>query len=410
MRRVVVTGIGAVTPLANNFSNAWEATKKGISGIKPIARFNAEHLPWQVAGEIKSFEPSQYLTDKQRRTTDLFVQYAISAACMAFEDAKLVFSQKESDNYGVIIGSSRGGISSIELEIKRLLDKDRKCKIQRISPYIMPSTTIGIASSTVAQKLKLQGICYGVSCACSSGAVAIGEAYRNIKNGYSEVILAGGAEAPICEICVLGYGSAGALSTKKDSSASRPFDKKRDGFVLSEGAVVLVMEELEHAKKRDVMIYGEVTGYSNTTDGFHITKPNLEGEIKTIELAIRDAGISPKAIDLVSAHATSTPLGDLVEAGAIRVVFKEKPDVPVTAIKSITGHMLAASGAFEIACALMSIKDGIIPPTINLSNKDENCQINVVSKLTKTSIDAVLTNSFGFGGINATLIIQKYIT
>lgn len=407
MIRIVVTGIGAVTPLANNFQDSWSLVKKGTSGIGKVTKFNVDGIPWQMAGEVKAFDPSIYLLSKEIRTTDLFVQYALAAASMAFADSNLNSPTDKFDDYGVIIGSSRGGIGSIEREMERLSKRDTKENFCRLSPYLMPSSTIGIASSTVAQKLKLKGKCFGISCACSSGAVAIGEAYRAIKSGYSKVILAGGAEAPICKLCIVGYGSSGALSTGKDSTASMPFDRKRDGFVLSEGATILVLEEYEHALKRDCKIYGEIIGYSNTTDAYHVTKPALDGEIRCMKVAIDDAGISPKYIDYVSAHATSTPLGDHIESQAIDSVFGDNPKIPVSAIKSMTGHMLASSGAFEAACTLMSLVEGVVPPTINILDKDPACDINVINELKNTPLRVALSNSFGFGGINASLVMKK---
>ncbi|MCX7913123.1 MAG: beta-ketoacyl-[acyl-carrier-protein] synthase family protein [Thermodesulfovibrionales bacterium] len=414
MRRVLVTGIGAVTPLANNFSSSWSAITQGVSGIDQISRFDITTLPWKVAGEIKAFNPELYLSQKELRTTDLFTQYALAASVMAFNDSginmektDLTHSQRLSYEAGVIIGSSRGGITIIDRELSRFYKKSLNSR--RFSPYLMPSSTVGIASSVVAQKLKIGGRCFGISCACSSGAVAIGEAYRIIKDGYTKIMLAGGAEAPICELCIIGYGSCGALSRIRDQSASRPFSKGRDGFVLSEGAAVLVLEEYEHAVHRNANIYGEIIGYANTTDAYHLTRPDLEGEVRTMKLALKEAKVEPTEITYISAHATSTPLGDLIEAKAIKRVFRDNPEVPVVAIKSMSGHMLAASGAFEIACAIMSIKEGIIPPTINLFEKDPLCDINLNTEMKGVPVEMVLTNSFGFGGINAVLVIKKFV-
>ncbi len=407
MKRVLVTGIGAVTPLGSDFHSSWSAVKKGLPGIAQISRFDPGSLPWRVAGEIKSFEPPYLLSQKELRTTDPFVQYALSAAMMASLDAGIDINREFYPDSGVIIGSSRGGISTIERELKRFYSKSVSNNF-KFSPYLMPSSTIGIAASIISEKLRIKGICFGISCACSSGAVAIGEAYRIIKEGYAKIMLAGGADAPICELCVIGYGSSGALSKRADYTASRPFAKSRDGFVLSEGASVLVLEEYEHAINRDAHVYGEIIGYSNRTDAHHITRPYLEGEIDTIELALKQAKISPEEVDCVSAHATSTPLGDLTEAEAIKRVFRANHNITITAIKSLSGHMLAASGAFEIACALMSIKEGLIPPTINLFDKDPFCDIEVNTKLRSVPIEIVLTNSFGFGGINAVLIMRKF--
>lgn len=411
MKRVVVTGIGAITPLANDFNASWSSVKKGRSGIEHISRFDVNELPWKVAGELKSFNPLLYLNQKEIRTIDLFVQYAVAASFMAVNDAGLAVNMDGIDPYfdaaGIILGSSRGGIESIERGFERLFAKKSSGGAPKLSPYLMPSSTIGMAASYVAQKLRLKGKCTGISCACASGAVAIGEAYMMIKHGYSKLIIAGGTEAPICRLCILGYGSLGALSLRNDSTALRPFTIGRDGFVLSEGSTLLVLEEYESAIRRDARIYGEIVGFSNTSDAYHITKPSLEGQAMAITQAIKDANISPCEIDYISAHATSTPLGDKVEAAAIKTVFRDNPLVPVSALKSMTGHMLASSGAFEVACALMSLKEGVILPTINLFDKDPDCDLNVVTEMKKTPIKIAISNSFGFGGMNAVVVIKK---
>lgn len=413
MKRVVVTGIGAVTPLANDFKGSWLAIKNACSGIGEITRFDTKDIPWKMAGEIKSFDPSLYLTAKEIRTTDLFVQYAVASATMAADDAGItpyIYSLNNdnlSSKFAVIIGSSRGGIVSIEKELMRLYKKETKNKSLRLSPYLMPSSTIGIAASLVAQKLNIKGRCFGISCACSSGTVAIGEAYRMIKDGYVKFAIAGGSEAPICSLCIIGYGSSCALSSIIGQSASRPFAVGRDGFVISEGSTILILEEYEHAINRGANIYGEIVGYSNTTDAYHITKPALDGEVRTIRFAIKDAGISPEDIDYVCAHATSTPIGDFTEAEAIKIVFKKNP--PVSSIKSMTGHMLAGSGAFEAACTLMSLKEGIIPPSLNAFNKDIKCEINLNTEIKPATLQFALSNSFGFGGMNAVLVMKKFI-
>ncbi len=413
MKRVVVTGIGAVTPLGNDFLNSWSAVKNGRSGIAEITRFDTKNIPWKMAGEIKSFDPSLYLTKKEIRTTDLFVQYAVAAAIMAAGDAGItpyIYNFNENNlttHFAVIIGSSRGGIITIEKELRRLYENETKGSHLKLSPYLMPSSTIGIAASLVAQKLNIKGPCFGISCACSSGTVAIGEAYRMIKDGYVKFAITGGSEAPICKLCIAGYGSSGALSSIMGQSASRPFAKGRNGFVIAEGATILILEEYEHAINRGVEIYGEIIGYSNTTDAYHITKPALDGEVRTIMLALKEAGIPPEYIDYVCAHATSTPIGDATEANAIKIVFKNKLDIPVSSIKSMTGHMLAGSGAFESACTLMSLKEGLIPLSLNAYDKDPECEINLNRENKAASLKYALSNSFGFGGMNAALIMKK---
>ena len=403
MKRAVITGIGAVTPLANTFADSWQLIKKGVSGISSITKFDVSSLPWKAAGELKGFDPSVFLSKKEILRLDPFVQYAVAASVMAVEDARLL--NFEFDNAGVIIGSSRGGITTIEKEQKKFYTLRPLPIAYRLSPYLMPSTTISMAASYTAQKLGIKGQCLGISNACASGTNAVGEAYRLIKHGYADVVVAGGAEAPICRLCIEGYGTAGALSKKNESSASRPFDAERDGFVLAEGACVLVLEEYESAIKRGANIYAELTGYGNTTDAYHITKPDMKGEQKAIVNALEDAGISAGDVDYINAHGTSTPLGDRVEAQAIESIFAE--NIPVSSIKSMTGHMLAASGAFETACTAMSIKEGIIPPTINLNEKDPDCDINVITEKKESDIGIAITNSFGFGGVNAVIALKR---
>lgn len=418
MKRVVITGMGAVTPLADNFSNSWSLLKKGISGIGRITRFDVSGLQWTVAAEVKRFIPELYLNKKEVLRLDLFVQYAVAASIMAAEDAGLieqsseVKSQKSEkellDSAGVIIGSSRGGITTIEKEFQKLYSSSLSPIAHRLSPYLMPSTTISMAASYVAQKLGIRGICLGISNACASGTIAIGEAFRLIRHGYSNLIFAGGSEAPICRLCVEGYGVSGALSKIDNPTASRPFDKKRDGFIIAEGACVLAIEEYEHAMERNAKIYCEIIGYGNTTDAFHITKPHIKGEVRSINTALEDAEISPDDIDYINAHGTSTPVGDTTEASAIKEVFGQRAlQIPVTAIKSMTGHMLAASGAFETACTAITIKEGIIPPTINLTEKDRDCDINVITEKKEADIKIAITNSFGFGGLNAVLVLKR---
>jgi 3-oxoacyl-[acyl-carrier-protein] synthase II len=406
MRRVVITGIGAVTPLADNFFDSWSLVKKGISGISRISKFDTTGLSWTMAGEVKGFNPELYLSKKEILKLDPFLHYAIAAAKMAAEDAGLMSQGSEKNKQaGVIIGSSRGGITTIEKEFPKLYSSYPSPIAYRLSPYLMPSTTISMAASCVAQKLGIKGHCLGISNACASGTNAIGEAYRLIKHGYADIVIAGGAEAPICRFCVEGYGISGALSKTDNPFASRPFDTKRDGFVLAEGACILVLEEYASAIKRNAEIYGEIIGYSSTTDAYHITRPDIEGEIRAIHSSLEDAGVSHKDVDYINAHGTSTPIGDRVEAKAMKSLFGQK--IPVSSIKSMTGHMLAASGAFETACTAVSIKEGIMPPTINVTEKDPECDINVITEKKEADIKIAITNSFGFGGVNAVIVLKS---
>lgn len=439
MNRVVVTGIGALTPIGNSFVQSWDALKAGKSGIGRIKRFDATYLPWSCAGEIKGFDAGVFLTGKEINKLDPFVQYAVAAAVMAVEDAGLMNSNESAgkssspvtrhpslSSGGVIIGSSRGGISTIEKALLKGLKTELLCLRRtssdpplggrapnlRLSPYIMPSTTVSMAASYVAQKLGIRGNCLGISNACASGANAVGEAFRLIKMGFADIALAGGTETPICRICVEGYGIAGALSKdnfypENVAIIPRPFDRDRDGFVLSEGACVLILEEYGNALKRGANIYGEIVGYGNTTDAFHITRPDPGGEARAMTIAVNEAGIAPDQVDYINTHGTATLTGDIAEAGAIKMVFEKRASlIPATAVKSMTGHMLAASGAFEVASTLMSIKEGIIPPTINLIGKDAACDINIVTEMRRADIRIAVSNSFGFGGVNSVLVLK----
>ena len=415
MNRVVVTGIGAVSPLGNSLRKCWEVAKTGLSGIALITRFDPSEIKWKVAGELKGFDAQKYLSLKEINRLDPFVHYAVAAAMMAAEDAGLIsshlsFSTRHLslDSGGVIIGSSRGGISTIEKELQKKCLSGIMHRASRISPYLMPSTTISMASSYIAQKLGIKGYCLGISNACASGTNAIGEAYRLIRSGYHGPVFCGGAEAPVCRICIEGYGESGALSQVNDSSASKPFDMTRDGFVLSEGACILVLENYEDALKRGARIYGEIIGYGNTTDAFHQTIPAQEGEARAIKMAINEAGLKPEDIDFINAHGTSTPLGDKIETKAIKLSFgKRAYQIPITSIKSLTGHMLAASGSLEAAFTLMSIDEGIIPPTINLKERDPECDLDYATELRRAQIEYAISHSFGFGGVNAVLVMRK---
>jgi 3-oxoacyl-[acyl-carrier-protein] synthase II len=420
MRRVVVTGIGALTPVGNDFRASWSSVKRGLSGIASVTRFDASAIPWKVAGEVRSFEPSGFLSRKEAARLDPVVHYAVAATAMAVADAGLSDGEgsdsAQRDNrapgvtvphgldiifpWAVVMGSSRGGITTID-------NAQRTLRRRRFSPFFMPSTTIGVVASYVAERFGIHGPCLALSSACASGSIAVGEAARMIRHGYVDGALAGGSEAPLCRLCVEGYGAAGALSKGAGPTASRPFDATRDGFVLAEGACVLVLEEAGAAIRRGSRIYGEIAGYHTATDSFHMTRPDPEGEARTMQAALNDSRLSPDEIDYVSTHATSTVLGDKAESKAIRRVFGGRP-VPVSALKSMTGHMLAPSGPFEIACALMCMREGVIPPTANLSEKDPSCDVAAASATRESAVTTALCNSFGFGGINAVVVLRKF--
>jgi 3-oxoacyl-[acyl-carrier-protein] synthase II len=407
MNRIVVTGIGAVSPLGNSLEETWAKAKKGRSGIAPITEFDVNGIPWKVAGTVKDFRADRYLHQKEIIRLDPFVHYAVASAVMATEDAGLTGSEVL-QSAGVIIGSSRGGIGTIERALQKKYLSRFTVHPSSLSAYLMPSTTISMASSSVAQKLGVSGYCLGISNACASGLNSIGEAFRLIKCGYPYPVLCGGAEAPVCRTCLEGYGVSGALSKRTDSTASRPFDRSRDGFVLSEGACIVVLETFKSAMKRGAGIYGEIIGYGNTTDSYHQTVPAAEGEARAMRSAIDEAALKPDEIDFISAHGTSTRHGDKTETEAIKRVFGTAAySIPITSLKSVTGHMLAASGALEAALTLLSLKEGVITPTINLRERDPECDLDYVTECSHVHLKNALSQSFGFGGLNAVLVFRK---
>jgi 3-oxoacyl-[acyl-carrier-protein] synthase II len=446
MKRVVITGIGAVTPLGNDIKTTWKNLTRGNSGIGSITKFDAKasRLPSKIAGEIKNFTPENYIHKKDIQRLDPFIHYAVAAAIMAVEDARLISQGTGSRTQNtptltlpprggglgwggdselrtpmgrrpnsellyssaVVIGSSRGGITSIEKALENHLLKSKP-----FSAYLMSSSTINMVSSYISMMFGIRGPAIGISTACASGTNAIGEAVRLIRNGEIELAIAGGTEAPICKLTVGGYGAAGALSKRNDEpeKASRPFDRDRDGFVIAEGAGILVLEELEHALKRGAKIYAEIAGYGTSSDAFHQTKPDSTGEAIAIEKALKDAMVSIDEVDYINAHATSTILGDMTETQAIKKVFKERAyDIPISSCKSMLGHMLGGAGAVEAAITAISINKGIITPTINLENPDPNCNLSHVTSTIKKDINIAISNSFGFGGVNAVLVFRKF--
>ncbi len=404
MNRVVITGIGAVTPLGNSFSQSWNSLIQGNTGIVSIS---IENLCGKttIAGTVKDFKAEKFLNPKELKRLDPFVIYALASAQMALNDSGL--TAIHGDKCSVIVGSSRGGITSLQRAMNKL-SHSRNTSKRIISPYLMPASTISMAASYISQTFGMKGHTLGISNACAAGTNAIGEAYRLIKHGYSNMALAGGAEAPVCELCILGYNSAGALSKLKTPNASKPFDTDRDGFVLSEGACLVVLEELTAARKRGAVAYAEIIGYGNSSDAFDQVKPDPVGEAKAIEFALKEADLSPKDISHINAHATSTILGDRNEAAAFGIIFGDRlKDIPLSANKSMTGHMLAASGAFETAAAAMTVNKGIIPPTINTKKTDPGLGINLITELSKTKIETAISCSYGFGGVNAVLVLKK---
>ncbi len=416
MNRVVITGIGSVTPLSINFRRSWPLVKAGGTGIGPLTRINQNSLSktmkWLAAGEIKGLETAEHFSKKELNYIDPCNVYAVLAGLESAENAGLLSRDKKvTDQCGIILGSSRGGIMSIEREFMKLSHSHSENETQnvrgRVSPFLMPASTICAAATSTGAKLGITGYALGISNACASGANAIGEAFRMIRNGTATLMLAGGAEAPLCRICIEGYGAMGALSESVPDNASRPFDIGRDGFVLSEGACVITLEAMESALSRNAYILAEIIGYSNICDAAHLTMPSLKGEVLAMRESIRDAGISPGDVDYVNTHGTSTIAGDKTEAAAINKVFSNRR-IPCSSIKSMTGHMLAASGAFEVACTAMSLNEGIITPTINTHNIDPECGINLITDASEFPMDIAITNSFGFGGVNAVLTLKRF--
>jgi 3-oxoacyl-[acyl-carrier-protein] synthase II len=414
MKRVVITGIGALTPLGNDIKTTWDNLLNKRSGIRGITKFDPAGLISTIAGELKGFSPDTYIPRKDILRIDPFVQYSFASSMMACEDAGLINQGSGVrdqgsgllSSAGVIIGSSRGGIMSMERAVEEHLLNGKN-----YSAYLMSSSTISMASSFISIKLGIKGPAVGISTACSSGTGAIGEAFRMVQGGGIRIAFAGGTEAPLCRFAVGGYAASGALSRNNNEpeKASRPFDRGRDGFVISEGAGVLVLEEMDHALERGAKIYAEIAGYGTSSDAFHQTQPDSEGEANAIRAALKGAGVTIADVDYISAHATSTPLGDKTEAVAIRDVFGKKAEnVHVSSCKSMLGHMLGAAGAIETAITAISVNKGIITPTINLEYPDTECELNFVTDVLEKHVKVAVTNSFGFGGINSVLVLRKF--
>ena len=407
-RKVVITGLGVITPVGCGSAAAWEALKAGKSGIAAIKEFDPAVFDARIAGEVKDFTTPDFLDRKEARRLDRFVQYALAAAWEAAQDAALVPDSMQACRCGVIIGSGIGGLRVIEAEHKNLINVGPN----RVSPFLIPMLIPDIAAGRVAMLFNFKGPNFATVSACASGAHAIGVSARAIQHGEIDLAIAGGTESCITPLGLAGFCSMKALSTRNDEPerASRPFDKERSGFVMAEGAGIFVLEELEHAVKRGARIYAELAGYGASADAYHITAPDPEGVgmALAMESALEDAGLAPEAIDYINAHGTSTAWNDLVETRAIKRVFKEQAHkVSVSSTKSMTGHMLGAAGAVELAVCCLAMKDQIVPPTINYENPDPECDLDYVpNKARPVALKAALSNSFGFGGHNACLVIK----
>jgi 3-oxoacyl-[acyl-carrier-protein] synthase II len=408
-RRVVITGLGIISPVGNDVNSFWGSLCAGKSGIGKITHFDTAEYDSKIAGEVKDFDPARYISPKDVKRTDRFTQFAIAAAKMALEDSGLDLASSDPYRMGAIVGSGIGGIHTIEKEYKVLMSKGPS----RISPFFIPMLIVNMASGMIAIKLGLKGPNSCSVTACASSNHCFGEALRLIQNGYADVIFSGGSEAAIWPLGVGGFCASKALSTRNDEpeKASRPFDKQRDGFVMAEGSAIVVFEEYEQAKKRGADIYAEVTGFGMSCDAYHMTAPDPEGAgaIRCMQQALIDADMKPEEIEYINAHGTSTPLNDSMETKAIRAVFKEHAKkIAVSSTKSMTGHLLGAAGGIELAASALSIKHGIIPPTINYEYPDPDCDLDYVpNKARKQETKTALSNSLGFGGHNATIIIRK---
>ncbi|ERJ11445.1 beta-ketoacyl-ACP synthase II [Haloplasma contractile] len=408
-RRVVITGLGAVSPIGNTVSEMWEAAKKGTNGIDEITLFDTTDSKVKIAAEIKDLDFSQYLSKKEIRRLDRVILLGMIAAEQAYRDANLKDIELDTNRIGVNVSSGIGGLTTIEEESGKLYNKG----MDRISPFFIPNAIVNLIPGNIAIKYGFNGPCLPVVSACAAGTNAIGEAFRAIRDGYSDMMFTGGAEASITKLGIGGFASMKALNTSNDvNNASIPFDKRRSGFVMGEGSAVLVLEEYEQAKKRGAKIYGEVVGYGATCDAHHMTAPdpNATGPINCMKQAIGDANIDPTDVGYINTHGTSTPLNDKTETMAIKQVYNNNTtNLNISSTKSMTGHLLGASGAVEAIFAIKALEDGFIPPTINYKEKDEECDLNVTPNTgVEKEIKYAMSNSLGFGGHNASVVFKKY--
>jgi 3-oxoacyl-[acyl-carrier-protein] synthase II len=409
-RRVVITGLGLVTPLGIGVDATWSALCAGRSGIGEITRFDTTAFTTKIAGEVKDFNPEEFLPKKEARRTEKFIAYAVAASRMAAESARLTIDEKNGPRIGVITGCGLGGLSMLELTARTVQEKGPK----RCSPFFIPMLIGNMAPGMISIHLGAKGPNISVATACAAGAHAIGDACNTILRGQADAMITGGVESVITPTCIAGFNAMKALSTRNDDPqrASRPFDRDRDGFVVGEGAGILILEDLEHALQRGAPILAEMAGYGQSGDGYHMTSPSPDGDgmIRCMQAAIDSAGITCDAIDYINAHGTSTPLNDLYETRAIKKVFGDlATKVPISSTKSMTGHLLGGAGGIEAAFTVLAIINGITPPTINLENPDEECNLDYVPNVArKADITYAMSNSFGFGGTNASLIIKRY--
>ena len=411
-RRVVITGLGVVTPLGHDLNTFWQNLIAGQCGIDKITAFDASAFATQIAGEVKNFDPAPaFSSPKEIRRTDRYSQFGVYAAWSALKDSGLELDKENLDEIGVFLGSGIGGLQTTSEQLKILFERGPG----RLSPFMIPMLISNMASGLVSMYFNLRGPNFATCSACATANHAIGEAWRTIKMGDAQVMLAGGAEATIVPIGIGGFCAMRAMSTRNDDpkTASRPFDKDRDGFVMGEGAGVLVLEELEHARKRGAQIYCEIAGYGNTADAHHLTSPSPggEGAARCMKMALRSGGLNLTDISYINAHGTSTPQGDVCETQAVKTVFGDHArKLVVSSTKGATGHMLGAAGAVEMTACALAIKHGIVPPTINLQNPDTECDLDYVANTARQMpVNAIVNNSFGFGGHNSTIAAKKFI-
>jgi 3-oxoacyl-[acyl-carrier-protein] synthase II len=409
-RRVVVTGMGVVSPVGNDLASFWSALCAGKSGIGPVTLFDASAFPTRIAGEVKGIDFVKFVEPKEARRTDRAILLAIVAARMAMLESKLDMSREDPERCATIVGSGIGGIATLETEEKKLIERGPG----RVSPFLIPMMIPDMPAGRISMEYGLKGPNFAVVSACASSANSIGESFLHIKSGMADVAVTGGTEAAIVPISFAGFCSMGALSKRNEipEKASSPFDKKRDGFVMGEGAAIIVLEELEHARRRGAVIHAEMLGYGATGDAFHLSAPDPEGlgAQGCMRIALKNAGLAPEQVDYVNAHGTSTELNDKIETAAIKKIFGEAAkNVAISSTKSMTGHMLGAAGAIEFIASVMAIKEGIIPPTINYEDPDPDCDLSYTpNTAVKRRVRYAISNSFGFGGHNACLALGRY--
>lgn len=409
-RRVVITGLGLVTPLGIGVDETWSALCEGRSGIGEITRFDTADFTTKIAGEVKHFNAEDFLPKKDAKRTERFIAYAVAAARMAAENARLSIDGANGHRVGVITGCGLGGLEMLEVTARTVQEKGPK----RVSPFFIPMIIGNMAPGMISIHLGAKGPNISVATACAAGAHAIGDACNTILRGQADAMITGGVESVITPTCIAGFNSMKALSTRNEDpqKASRPFDRDRDGFVVGEGAGMLILEALDHARERGAPILAEMVGYGQSGDGYHITSPSPDGDgmVRCMQAALDSASISGNAIDYINAHGTSTPLNDLYETRAIKRVFGDRaPTVPISSTKSMTGHLLGGAGGIEAAFTALAVKNGIIPPTINLEHPGEECDLDYVPNVARQSdITYAMSNSFGFGGTNACLVVKRY--